>query len=295
MDRYVLVTAARNEEAYIEKTLQAVVCQTVLPAKWIVVSDGSTDGTDEIVRRYARSHTFLELVRIEEDNKRNFRSQVDAINTGFHHLAQLDFGFIGNLDADISFDSDYYENILGEFRQEPKLGLAGGFIYEEVRGVFRSRKFNSADSVAHAVQLFRRSCIEDVGGYMALPYGGPDWVAEVTARMKGWKVRSLPYVKVYHHRPTASAGGVLRNRFEQGRRACSVGSHPLFELIKGLRRMTEKPYLVGGTLKLCGFLWGLLRNEDRMVSAEFVKYLRKEQMGRLRNLILRGKKSASVD
>lgn len=285
-EAYVLITAARNEEAYIEKTLKAVTAQTVLPTEWVIVSDGSTDSTDEIVKRYAERYEFVRLLSIQGGRTRNFGSQVHAINAGCAQLKSKNYDFIGNLDADISFEPDYYERILREFYKDPKLGLASGFVCEESNGVFLSRKFNNKKSVPHAVQLFRPECFEDIGGYVALPYGGPDWVAEVTARMKGWEVRSFPHIKVYHHRPTASAGGVLRNRFRQGLMDYSVGSHPLFEVFKDARRMTGKPYLIGGILRFCGFLWGYVRNEDRMVPLEFVEYLRKEQTERMWQLIL---------
>jgi poly-beta-1,6-N-acetyl-D-glucosamine synthase len=278
---YVLMTAARNEEKDIERTILSVVSQTIKPSKWVIVSDGSTDQTDEIVARYAAKYDFIELLCIKGDNTRNFGSQVRAINIGYEQMKNAAYEYIGNLDADISFEEDYYERILQKYDDDPRLGLTSGYIYEQSNGTFISREFNNINSVPHAVQLFRRKCFEDIGGYMALPYGGPDWVAEVTARMKGWHVMSIPEIVVYHHRPTASAGGILKNRFRLGLLDYSVGSHPVFEVIKDTRRMIQEPYLIGGLIRLCGYIWGYVRNEKRMVSDEFVEYLRKEQMDRV--------------
>jgi glycosyltransferase involved in cell wall biosynthesis len=285
LGKYVLISAARNEAANIEKTLQAVIRQSVKPQKWVIVSDGSTDGTNEIVGRFIKGHDFIKLLCIKGDEKRNFGSQVRAINIGYKVLRNEEYEFIGNLDADISMGRDYYERLIKEFYENRKLGLAGGFIYEKSNGIFLVRKFNNSDSVPHAVQLFRRECFEDIGGYIALPYGGPDWVAEVTARMKGWGVKSFAHLKVYHHRRTASVGGVLQNRLRLGLLDYSLGSHPLFELLKDARRLTEKPYIIGGIVRLCGFMWGYARKEKRMVPPEFIKYLRKEQKGRIWQLL----------
>jgi glycosyltransferase involved in cell wall biosynthesis len=279
---YVLVTAARNEEAYIEKTIKAIISQTKLPARWVIVSDGSTDLTDEIIRRYIKKNDFISLICREGDIKPNFGSQVRAINTGLETLKTIAYDFIGNLDADVSFDHNYYENLLKRFMLNPKLGLAGGFIYERRKEKFSSREFNNVNSVAHAIQLFRRECYDATGGYVPLPYGGPDWVAEVMARMKGWEVQAFPDLKVYHHKHGAKVRGRMKDGFRQGLMDYSVGSHPLFEGVKCLRRAKEKSYLVISFCRMAGFIWACCRGGKRPVSSEFIRYLRKEQMDRLR-------------
>lgn len=282
---YVIITPARNEEAYIEKTVQSVISQTVLPKKWIIVSDGSTDRTDEIVTKYIEKYNFIELVSIRGDSHRNFGSQVRAINTGYNRLKHKKYDFIGNLDADVSFNPNYYEHVLGKFEKNPKLGLAGGFIYEEHKGEFKSRAFNSVRSVAHAIQLFRKECYEVIGGYIPLKYGGPDWCAEVMARMNGWEVESFPELRVLHHKPTLTAEGILRGGFRQGLMDYSVGSHPMFEVFKCVSRIRAKPYLIYALFRMSGFTWGYCKKEGRVVPDEFVKYIRKEQIQRLLSLL----------
>ena len=123
---YVLVTAAYNEEAFIEQPLRSVVSQTLLPLKWIIVSDGSTDHTDEIVHGYAEKYRFIQLHRITEDHPRNFAAQENASNTGFALLNGLEYEFVGNLDADISLEPGYFAQLFEKFTQDPVLGLAGG-------------------------------------------------------------------------------------------------------------------------------------------------------------------------
>ncbi len=288
-DRYVLITPARNEQAYIANTIISVITQTIKPVKWVIVSDGSTDETDSIVKKYAAENGFIHLLKREGDPRRNFGSQVRAIQAGSRLLEGIEYDFFGNLDADISFGPDYYEKVLAKFRQHPKLGLAGGFVHEQVDNEFQSRKFNSENSVPHAIQLFRRRCYEDVGGYIPLKYGGPDWHAEVMARMKGWEVRSFPEIKVFHHRRTLGADGVLTGGYRQGMMDYSLGSSALFEIVKCLIRFGYRPYFLYGACRLAGFAAACLKREQRMVSREFVSFLQSEQRARLVNIFKREK------
>jgi len=281
---YVLVTAAYNEEKFISKTIDSIISQTVRPKKWVIVSDGSTDQTDEIVCSYSRSHDFIQLHRICEEHLRNFAAQVNAINTGCGLLKDLEFDFIGNVDADVSFEPGYYERLLARFDEDASLGLAGGYIQEESNGVFRSRAKNSPDSVAHAVQLFRRACFETVGGYMPLPYGGPDWVAEIIARKNGWGVRSFPELPVRHYRPTSSAGGIVRGRYRQGLMDYSLGSDPVFETMKCLSRIWTKPYVIGTLARLSGYIWSSLQGRALAVPQDVAECLRAEQRARVRSV-----------
>lgn len=283
---YILVTAAYNEEAFIEKTISSIVSQNTLPKKWIIVSDGSTDRTDEIVSDYGTQHSFIQLLRISEEHTRNFAAQVNAINAGLAQSHGMEYDFIGNVDADVSFPPSYYSHLLEKFEQDPCLGLAGGFILEEHAGQFCSRRTNRTRSVAHAVQLFRRECLEAAGGYLPLRYGGPDWHAEVTARMNGWHVQAFPELKVFHHRATGTADVLLRHCFRQGRMDYSFGSLPLFEFLKCIRRFPERPFVGGGLARMAGFLWSSCTGEQREVSREFVDFLRGEQAERLYELKL---------
>ena len=282
-DPYVLVTAAYNEGKFIDATIASVISQDVRPARWIIVSDGSTDDTDAIISKYTAVHDFIRLYRVIEDHPRNFAAQVHAINSGIARLKDERYAFLGNLDADITLEPSYFRLLLDKFRMDPELGLAGGSIYDKCPdGVFRYRRTNSVTSVAHAVQLFRRECFDALGGaYRLLPYGGPDTYAETEARMKGWQVASFSDLRVYHHRPTGSAGGVLRSCFRQGRMDFSLGVSPLFEVAKLLGRVGNKPILAGSLARFSGFVYSYCRGEQRAVSKQFIEYLRQEQMRKL--------------
>jgi len=286
--RYVLVTAAHNEEAFIQKTILSVISQTLPPKKWVIVNDGSTDNTAQIVQRYAREYGFIQLLELAETHPPDFGAQVHAINAGCEALrsSNSEFDYIGNLDSDISFEPSYFSELLGKFEADPTLGLAGGWLYEGDKDEFKPRKGNRSTCVPHAVQLFRRACFQAVGGYMQLRYGAPDWCAEVSARMNGWRVQSFPKLKVFHHRRTGNVSGGLQYSYRAGLSAFSLGSHPLFEVAKCISRLHHRPYLLGSVARLAGFAVGYYRAEGRQVSPQFVRFLRYEQKGKLRSAFL---------
>lgn len=156
---YILITPARNEAAYIEETIKSVIAQTVLPQKWVIVSDGSTDGTDEIVKDYEASHDFIQLLHRKADRSRNFASKVYAIRAGIRQLEDIEYNFIGNLDADMSFEPNYYERIFVEFQSNSKLGIAGGMLFEPYDGKWIQQRTSTSWSVSGPIQMFRRQCV----------------------------------------------------------------------------------------------------------------------------------------
>jgi len=274
---YCLMTAAYNEEENIARTIESVLSQTLLPKRWVIISDGSVDRTDEIINAYANKHDFIRFLRMKRAPGRSFGRKVLALHAGCELLQGLQFDFIGNLDADVSVQATYFEHLIARFASAPSLGIVGGFVCEESGGEFRSRRANRVYSVAHAAQLIRRECYEAIGGYAVLEYGGEDWHAQVSAQIKGWTVAAFPELKILHHRHTGEADNLVRHKFRQGRMDYSFGSHALFEALKCLQRMPEKPFIIGGSARLIGFFWSYVRGDKRPVSEEFVAFLRKEQ------------------
>jgi len=286
-EKYVILTAVRNEEAHIERLIKAVLGQTVLPVRWVVISDGSTDGTDEIVKRYAQGNRLLQLLRLERRNpRRDFGGKVCAIHRGWEEIKSLDYEFIGNLDGDVSIERDYYEGILRKFEENENLGIAGGFVYEEDRGRFESRKYNTTRDVAGAGEVFRRQCFEAIGGYVPVPVGGEDTIAAVSARMKGWEVSAFPELKIYHHKKGSDVRGALRERFRDGAAGFAVGSHPVFEILKSVRRIGQRPFGISALVRLAGFCSQYCLGVERVVDGDFVKYLRGDQLKRIKWLFL---------
>jgi glycosyltransferase involved in cell wall biosynthesis len=279
---YCLITPARNEGGYIRRTAESVISQTVLPKRWIIVSDRSTDATDEIAAAYARRHPFIRHLRCDGDRERNFGSQVRAINLGYRELAACEYRYLGNLDADISFGPDYFETLMRRFEMSDRLGLAGGYIREPdpESGRFVDRGLNRTRSVAHAVQFFRREVFEAIGGYRTLRFGGADTVAEEMARMKGWEVRSFPDLPVDHHKPALAGEGAMRGAFRQGRMDHAMGTDPLFELLRCMHRIGYQRLVLYSLSRFSGFLWQYLRHEPYEVEQDFVTFIRKMQRGR---------------
>jgi len=281
---YVLMTAAYNEEAHIEKTLQSVLAQTLLPQRWVIVSDNSNDGTDEIIKRYAKRYDFIRFLRVTRLPGHSFVSKVEALHSGAKFLDDVSYEYIGNIDADISVEATYFADLIGQFEQHSALGVTGGFVYEDIEGQFASRKINDIRNVAHAAQLVRRACYEAIGGYKVLKYGGEDWHAQTCARMGGWDVQAIPSLHIFHHRRTGAADRPYRDRFRLGRLDYSFGSDPMFEIAKCLKRLREAPYVLGAMTRLAGFVWGYISREQKAVSDDFVAFLRKEQRSRVKSL-----------
>lgn len=278
---YVLMTAAHNEEDFIEKTIRSVLSQTVLPNRWVIVSDNSTDRTDEIVEGFAKQHEFIHFLKLTRPAGRNFGLKGMALQSGMQLLAGLSFEFIGNLDADVTIEPLYFETLMNHFERDPKLGIAAGFIYEEEKGEFRSRAANRTDSVSHAGQLVRRECYGMIGGYSIFKYGGEDWYAQQCAKMNGWHAEAIPTLPVFHQRHTGAANKPLRHQFRSGRVDYSFGSDPVFEFLKCAVRVPERPWLVGAVTRFLGFVWSSVSREKRPVSQEFIDFLRKEQRAKV--------------
>jgi len=289
--RYAIVTAAKNEAAFIEKTLQTVIQQTVLPQKWIIVSDGSTDGTDDIVSQYADQFKFIELLR-RESGKHQFGSKMKAVNAAVEHLGGSGYEYLGILDADIQLPADYYEVLLGHFCGDSELGILGGTRKDLHGEIFVPIRFNEL-SIGGAYQFFRRSCYEDIGGYLCLEFGGADMMAGVAARQRGWKVKALANLVALHLKPTTVAkGNVLQRGFYRGRRNCMMGYHPVFEILK-LFRVKSVNDVVSNVGEIFGFLIQSLLRADSDVPAEVVAFLRHEQLERLRHLMTHFRDPAS--
>jgi glycosyltransferase involved in cell wall biosynthesis len=285
---YALITPAKNEEGQIQHTIRSMVRQLVLPQRWVIVNDGSTDRTGEIVEQYARDYDFIIPVHSQKSHGEGFGSKVRAFEAGYALLKNTDYRFIGNLDADVSFEEGYFEKLLGEFSNDSQLGLAGGIILEQIGEHFVPQRI-SANSVAGAVQLFRRECFEQINGYRALTLGGIDTVAEIMARMKGWTVRTVFHLPVMHYgRVTTGCKSVCRSRFNKGFNNYLLGYHPLFHVMASLSRATVRPYIVGSFMMMAGYLWAYTNQAERPLPFEVMDFLRKEQMKRIWSLLRRG-------
>ncbi len=284
MPIYVIITPARNEVAFIEFTLNSMVAQTVLPAQWIIVSDGSTDGTDAIVEKYAAKYHWIKLVRIPEHMERNFAGKVFAFNKGYEEVRKHKYDIIGNVDADISFSPGHFEFLLNKFIDNPQLGVVGAGLMEDSSLVYNYGLVN-IEHVSGACQIFRRECFEKIGGYLPIKGGGVDWTAVTTARMLGWKTRTFPEKYFFHHRKMGTGiSNTLVSRFRFGTQDYYLGSHPVWEIFRSIYQMKNKPYIISGLLLYCGYLWGFISQIQKPISKELIDFRRDEQKQRLKKI-----------
>jgi len=257
-----------------------MVAQTARPMKWVIVSDGSTDGTDEIVHRYAAEHPWIELVRMPDRHERHFAGKVHAFNAGRANAAGLPYDIIGNLDGDVSFEQDYFEFLMSKFAQDSELGVAGTAFSED--SLQYDYRFTNIEHVSGQIQLFRTRCFEDIGGYQPRQLGGIDWVAVTTARMRGWRTRTFPEKIFIHHRQMSSAAhSGLAVPFRGGRKDYILGNHPVWEFFRCIYQATRPPLLIGGGLRFAGFVWAMVRRTDKQMPVDLIHFTRQEQLGRL--------------
>src|SRR5579872_6648545 len=286
LPRYVLVTPSRNEEAFIEKTIDSVIHQTVLPVKWVIVNDGSTDRTGMVAEAYASKYDWIEVVNRPVRQERNFAAKVYAFNAGLERLKNVDYEIIGNLDSDVLLDPDHFEFLLKQFKADPRLGVAGTVFREEGGYNSASDSFEGQNHVSGQCQLFRRECFQEIDGYFANKAGGIDWIAVTTARMMGWKTRSFREKTFFHYRHLGTAErGVLASSFSYGEKDYYLGGHPVWELFRVTYRVTQRPYIVDGLALGLGYGWAMLKREKRPISKKLMAFHRKEQMRKLRAIL----------
>lgn len=285
--QYALITPAWNEERHLEELIRSVTGQTVLPVRWVIVSDGSTDRTDEIVRSAASRFPWIILLRLERDLERHFAGKAHAVNAGYGSLHDVAFDLVGNLDADMTLPSDFYEFLLSRFEAIPNLGVAGTpFVEDTGNPGSHSHAFSNLEHVSGACQLFRRRCFDQIGGYRPIEGGGIDWVAVTTARMLGWTTRTFVERTCIHHRTMGTADrSPIKARFRHGQEDYYVGNHPLWEMARSLFQMKNQPLIFGGLSLLCGYTYAWISAKPNPIPTELRLFHRREQMNRMRRLL----------
>ena len=282
MSKYVIITPARDEGEHLEHTILSILGQSIRPAQWILVNDGSRDSTGEIMDRYAREHPWITVCHRKD---RGFRKAgggvVDAFYDGLARLDVPDWDFLVKLDADLSFSPDYFALCFAEFARDNRLGVGGGAIYHDIKGTLTLEK-NPAFHVRGATKIYRRACWEDLNGLVRAP--GWDTIDELKANMLGWSSRSFPSIVVTHYRFTGAADGAWRNAVKNGRANYIAGYHPLFMLIKCVARSLKPPYLVDSAGLLLGFVGGYWRQTPQVQDPGLIHYVRNQQMRRLLHL-----------
>jgi biofilm PGA synthesis N-glycosyltransferase PgaC len=276
---YIIVTPVRDEEKYIESTIRSVLGQTIRPAEWVIVDDGSTDRTGEIADLYSAEYSWIRVIHREN---RGFRKSgggvMEAFYDGYNNFRSENWDFIVKLDGDLSFAPDYFEKCFAHFRHDPELGIGGGEIQHNVAGEL-TLEVNPRFHVRGATKIYKRVCWEAIGGLWPAP--GWDTIDEVKANMLGWKTYAFPDLHLLHHRFTGTEEGLFRDRVKHGVACYVSGYHPLYVVASCLHRLIKKPYLIGSFGTMYGFLKAHVAHLPRLEDRLYLSYIRGQQLRRL--------------
>lgn len=284
MIKFIIISPARNEEAFIESTIKSVINQTIKPLEWIIVNDGSTDSTKSIIEKYTLQYDWIKLINVED---RGFyypgTGVVNVIKKGFEQITFGDWDFVIKLDCDITIESNYLENIMSEFKKNPKLGIASGAIYL-LDGEKEKKEKSQSDHPWGASKVYRRQCFSDINGWKAIP--GWDLADLLSAQMKGWETRCFDEYKIYHFRGTGTRRpGFTKGRFLLGRFHYRYGYSLGYTFLKGIYWLGEKPLIIGGISIFLGYLYAAVTMETKLFDKEMRQFLRKKHQKYLKKKI----------
>jgi poly-beta-1,6-N-acetyl-D-glucosamine synthase len=277
MTRCVAITPARDEQQLLPGLIASMVAQTRRPAHWIMIDDGSSDRTPELLDQAARDHDWIEVHHLPRNRGREFGGE-SVIMRFLPREVWDSYDFILRTDADLSFGPRLIELLLAEFASDSKLGIAGAVLHEPHGSGWREVKMPRFHTRG-AVKMYSSRCFAAIGGLRAGV--GWDTIDEAQAMMLGYRTRSFPEIIAFHHRPQGAAGGLLRSRFSSGRTAYVVGYSPLFMLARALRRTFLSPPFIGSVLMIAGYVDAHLRRVPRVAPPDLVKYIREQQIRRL--------------
>ena len=277
--KYIVITPVRDEEKFIEKTIQSILSQTMRPIEWIIVNDGSTDNTGEIIDKYANQHNWIKTVHRED---RGFRKAgggvIEAFYEGYSSLESRDWDYIVKLDGDLSFDEDYFAKCFKEFENNPKLGIGGGAVYDLINGNLELAK-DPLFHVRGATKIYKRDCWDAIGGLIMAP--GWDTLDEVKANMLGYQTKRFASIKLTQHRATGLVDGAWANWVKNGRANYISGYHLVFMMLKCMKRFVQKPYSIDAFGLLYGYMSGYIKNVPQVPDRALINYLRQQQIRRL--------------
>src|SRR5664280_162232 len=272
---YVIISPVRNEAEHLGTTIRSVASQTIPPRAWVLVDDGSSDGTGRIIDEAASRVDWIKAVhRPDRGSRRAGSGVMEAFYDGYRLIEKDPWEFIAKLDGDLSFEADYFERCLRAFQGESRLGMGGGLVCTNVNGIIEEEFHDPVFHVRGPTKIYRRECWDAIGGLIQTP--GWDTFDQIKANMLGWETRTFCDIKLVHLRPTGGAYGTWSNWTKNGLANYIVGYHPLFMVLKCLRRCFQKPYGVAALGLMAGFLRGYFKNIPQVQEADVIRYLRKQ-------------------
>jgi glycosyltransferase involved in cell wall biosynthesis len=281
-NNYIVITPAKNESDFISFTIKSMTKQSIKPQKWIIVDDGSSDDTYEIVKKAAQNFTWITIIKTNADEKRAPGTKVvNAFNYGLSFIKN-DFDYIVKLDADLEFDDDYFEKLLYQFEANSKLGIAGGYCVNPMKGNKQKIDNTPEFHVRGATKMYRKKCFDEIGGLM--PIFGWDGIDEMKAMMFGWETRSFKNIVLLHLRPTGKETGLLKYAWRKGTSNYYMGYNPLYLILSSINNFTKKPYILFGLTLFSGYAYSYLTNSEQIEDKNLIDFIKKFQKRRIKLL-----------
>ena len=272
--KYIIITPFKSEEKYISKLIDSVINQRLLPKLWIMVNDSSSDKSTDIIREYSKEYNWIKLFDYPGSEKRSPGGNiVKVFKYGYTKVYTEEWDFIVKLDADLSFETDYFEKISKAFAEDPRLGITGGACVDSDNMKVEKTTKNH---IRGATKAYRKDCYQDINGLSECL--GWDGIDERDALMKGWHVTSAPNCHVIHHRTTGSAIGLLKSKYNAGISSYNMGYHPLYLILRVLYNLKNKPIILGSLMMFVGYFSSYLIGREKCVSQPLQRFIRKRQL-----------------
>jgi len=275
--KYIVVTPCRNEENNLPDLIQSMVAQTIKPVLWVIIDDGSTDETPNIIKETELKYDWIKSIQLDEGIRDLGIHYADICRKGFDFgiryckINDIQYEYIGLLDADIVLRTDYFNKLIKEFEKNSKLCIASGGIY------YIDNKFNEIwektrdDLPRGGARIWRRKCFEETGGYLLTC--SPDAVSNIKAKLMGWETRQFKEIKAIQTRMTSSAEGFWRGYEMKGGSSYFISTNSLLVMLKGIKYLFKKPYYIGIAYFL-GYIKSFIRREKRIDDEDIRHYFK---------------------
>ena len=287
---YILISPCRNEEDYMRQTLDSVVAQSIIPDKWVIIDDGSTDSTPEILREYQSKYDWIEIVKKENRGERSVGpGVVETFYAGFKTVDINEYDYLCKLDLDLRLPNRYFEILIQRMEENPRIGTCSGKPYMEMNnGRLISEKCGDEMSVG-MTKFYRTTCFNEIGGFVRQVMW--DAIDCHRCRMFGWIACSwdIPELQFIHLRPMGSSQkGIFTGRMRHGYGQYFMGTGLLYMTATAVFRMAHPPYIIGGLASLWGYLKSMLKREPQYEDKELRDFVYHYQW----QALLKGKKKA---
>jgi len=284
--RYLLVTPCKNEGENLPKLIQSVLDQTIIPVLWVIVDDGSTDSTLEILEGAREKYGWIEYIQLKESVRDLGLHYASVVKNGFDFAAEyciknkIKYDFLGNLDADLTLDHAFFENILNGFKMDSKLGVASGGTKHIIGDRIKYAKVEE-DEPSGGHMLIRRKCYEECGGY---PVSfAPDSVLKAKARLRGWDTKRFEESIATEIRDFSSAEGYWKGYIHKGKASYYMNLNPIHIIFRSVIYSFRRPYYIG-IAYFASYFSSFIRREKQIDDDEVKKYFwnKWKKAGRIR-------------